>query len=386
MWQYTITIHVIAFTLFIMGLGKKITRLDLDNVPAVPNDVGSLSSLKHLYLADDDFYSLPASIKKLCKLKSLFLNRCRNLGSLPELPSSLTILLAPDSSLERLSDLSNFSHPPLMCLCNCSKLVQFPCTESVLQIWYGRYGGNECDDILFTWSEIPDWFSSQRRGNVLSIQVPQGMSMMKGFVLCVIFAAHEFEIRTSAATEYTVYVTNVTKDFRATCIRYPVYAAFPTLHDHLSLGYVPLGEFEVDSGDEVEIEIDTGCGLIVKKCGVIPVYFEAKKCTKMDTDEEEVNEFNSSSGNDCVMVVHEEHLCEEQKGKRRLDDNDDDDNVGEKGKRKRDDNDDDDDEAGFSHAREKGKRKCNDAAAGTSHYWSYEEHTLSTYEMVVVPQ
>ncbi|XP_059660360.1 disease resistance protein RUN1-like [Cornus florida] len=311
----------------LLGL-TSLTRLRLHNVSTVLNDIGSLSSLKYLEFFHSGLYSLPASIKSLCKLEVLILRHCRNLRSLPDLPSSLTILFASNSSFERFPDLSNFSHPPLMFLWNCSKLVEFPWTENVLQKWYGRYGGTRVDDITFSCSEIPDWFSNQRSGNVLSIQVPQNMSMMKGFVLIVIYAARDFKFANSTA-KYIVSVTNVTKDFCAPCVRYPIYGVLPIPHDYLTLSYVPLEKFEVNGGDEVEIEIDAGCELIVNKCGVIPVYIEAKKRTKMDTE---------------------------------------------------------DDETGLGHAGEKGKQKCHDAVAGPSHYWSYEEDTLSTYEMVVVPR
>ncbi|XP_059663392.1 disease resistance protein RUN1-like [Cornus florida] len=346
----------------LLGL-TSLTRLRLHNFSTVLNDIGSLSSLRYLEFVDKDLYSIPA-IKRLYNLQVLVLYHCRNLGSLPELPSSLIILHASHSSMERFPDLSNFSRPPLTCLLNSSKLVEFPCTENVLQKWYGRYGGTRPDDIIFSCCEIPDWFSNQRSGNVLSLQVPQNMSMMKGLVLSVIHVAHDFKI-VERPTKYIVSVTNVTQDFCAPCIRYRIYCGFPTPHDHLVLSYVPLEKFEVDCGDEVKIEIDACCGLIVNKCGVIPVYIGAKKRTKMDTEEEVVNEFNSSSGNDGVMVVQDQgHLCKGHKGKRKHDD---------------------DDEAGLSHAGVKGKRKCNGAASRPSHYWSYEEPTLSTYERVVVP-
>ncbi|XP_059663740.1 disease resistance protein RUN1-like [Cornus florida] len=336
----------------LLGL-TSLTKLSLSHCNlsegAIPEDIGSLSSLQYLALGDNNFFSLPTSISRLSKLETLRLERCTNLRSVPKLPSSLTFFSAPNTSLEKLPDLSNFSHAPLILLSDSSKLAEFPFTENLLRRWYGRYGGNEFDDAVFPWSEIPDWFRNQRMGNVLSFQVPP---------------AHDFEMGSRGSSDYIVYVTNVTKDLFFTCIRTPVYTAAPTPNDHLSLGYVPLRRFEVDSGDEVEIEIDTCCELIVKKCGVIPVYIEDKKRTKMNIVGK-VNQFSSSSCNDSVIVVDEGRQHEWNKGKRKREHND---------------------EAGLSRLGEKGKRKCYDEAAGSSHYWSYEEDTLSTYEMEVFPQ
>ncbi|XP_059663731.1 disease resistance protein RPV1-like [Cornus florida] len=339
---------------------------------AIPKDIGSLSSLKLLNLAGNNFSSLPASISTLSKVEVLLLNQCTELQSLPELPTSLTFFSALNSSLQRLPDLSNFSHAPNILLFNCSKLAEFPFTENLLQRWYGGYGGNNFDEILFPWSEIPDWFGHQSTSHALSFLVPPNMRKMKGLVLCVIYAAHDFKITetTGARSKSIVFVNNVTKCFAKTCIRVPIYPLIATPHDHLSLGYVPLKKFEVNGGDEVSVAIDPGCDAIVKKYGVIPVYIEAQKHAIMDISEE-VNQFKSSSDNNNAIVVFDEGYNQ----------------AGNKGKRKRDDN---DDEIVPSLAIDKGKRKCyadadDDEIGYRSHYWSYEEHNLSLYDMMVFP-
>jgi Leucine-rich repeat (LRR) protein len=52
-------------------------------------DLGSLSSLQKLDLSRNNFHNLPHGIGRLPKLRSLNLNQCTSLQSIPELPTSL---------------------------------------------------------------------------------------------------------------------------------------------------------------------------------------------------------------------------------------------------------------------------------------------------------
>lgn len=56
---------------------------------AVPFDICNLSSLETLNLSRNNFFSLPAGISKLSKLRFLSLNHCKSLLQIPELPSSI---------------------------------------------------------------------------------------------------------------------------------------------------------------------------------------------------------------------------------------------------------------------------------------------------------
>jgi len=70
--------------------------LNLGNsrVLKTPERLGSLVSLTQLRLSQIDFERIPASIKQLTKLSKLYLDDCKRLQCLPELPSTLQVLIA----------------------------------------------------------------------------------------------------------------------------------------------------------------------------------------------------------------------------------------------------------------------------------------------------
>ncbi|XP_052185033.1 disease resistance protein RUN1-like [Diospyros lotus] len=86
-----------------------LTELDLNECNLseafLPNDLGSLSSLEFLCLNGNNFTSLPASIGGLLRLFSLELKDCKNLKTLPDLPSSIRLINASGCiSLERFQN------------------------------------------------------------------------------------------------------------------------------------------------------------------------------------------------------------------------------------------------------------------------------------------
>ena len=71
---------------------------------ALPSDLGSLPSLERLDLSRNSFITIPASLSGLSRLRSLTLEYCKSLQSLPELPSSVESLNAHScTSLETFS-------------------------------------------------------------------------------------------------------------------------------------------------------------------------------------------------------------------------------------------------------------------------------------------
>jgi Leucine-rich repeat (LRR) protein len=70
--------------------------LNLGNsrVLKTPERLGSLVWLTELRLSEIDFERIPASIKHLTKLSKLYLDDCKRLQCLPELPSTLQVLIA----------------------------------------------------------------------------------------------------------------------------------------------------------------------------------------------------------------------------------------------------------------------------------------------------
>ncbi|RVW15078.1 TMV resistance protein N [Vitis vinifera] len=71
---------------------------------ALPSDLGSLPSLERLDLSGNSFITIPASLSGLSQLRSLTIEYCKSLQSLPELPSSIERLNAHScTSLETFS-------------------------------------------------------------------------------------------------------------------------------------------------------------------------------------------------------------------------------------------------------------------------------------------
>ena len=71
-----------------------LTRLDISdcNLQTIPNDCGCLYSLEVLNLSGNNFDCLPESIIQLSKLKNICLTHCTRLRSLPQLPSSTSVV------------------------------------------------------------------------------------------------------------------------------------------------------------------------------------------------------------------------------------------------------------------------------------------------------
>ncbi|KAH9725730.1 ADP-ribosyl cyclase/cyclic ADP-ribose hydrolase [Citrus sinensis] len=85
--------HTVALRLTsLLGLCT-LTKLDISDCNlgegAIPRDIGSICSLKELYLSKNRFTSLPASINRLSKLWIIELEECKRLQSLPQLPSNI---------------------------------------------------------------------------------------------------------------------------------------------------------------------------------------------------------------------------------------------------------------------------------------------------------
>ena len=92
----------------------------------IPNDCGYLYSLEVLNLSGNNFDCLPESIIQLSKLKNICLTHCTRLRSLPQLPSSTSVVVAENcTSLETLPNRSTQDklYPPSLILSNCFKLA-----------------------------------------------------------------------------------------------------------------------------------------------------------------------------------------------------------------------------------------------------------------------
>ncbi|XP_021909028.1 TMV resistance protein N-like isoform X2 [Carica papaya] len=92
---------------------------------AIPNDLSCLSCLQDLNLAGNPICRLPESISSINTLVSLFLNRCTELQSLPELPLSLkTLGVSWCTSLKRIVNLPKISRDCRFDLFGCTELIE----------------------------------------------------------------------------------------------------------------------------------------------------------------------------------------------------------------------------------------------------------------------
>jgi Leucine-rich repeat (LRR) protein len=112
----------------------------------IPDDFEKLSLLETLNLGQNNFHSLPSSLKGLSFLKTLSLPNCRELISLPSLPSSLIKLNADNCcALETIHDMSNLESLEELKLTNCEKVVDIPgleCLKSLKRLYLS--GCNAC--------------------------------------------------------------------------------------------------------------------------------------------------------------------------------------------------------------------------------------------------
>ncbi|XP_006351698.1 TMV resistance protein N-like [Solanum tuberosum] len=76
-------------SIFELGALRSLNLSDCKRLTQLPEDIGCLSSLKKLYLKGNNFDHLPQSISELGALRSLNLSDCKRLTQLPEFPQQL---------------------------------------------------------------------------------------------------------------------------------------------------------------------------------------------------------------------------------------------------------------------------------------------------------
>ncbi|GFY80647.1 disease resistance protein (TIR-NBS-LRR class) family [Actinidia rufa] len=218
---------------------SSLTKLSLQDCnlshDAIPNDLGNLSCLRELDLSGNNFVSLPDAMTCLFNLKWLMLDRCTRLESLPELPSSIVSLWAKDcSSLERLP-LSNFTHAPYLLLRNCHRLTDVPGLEKMEPTSDAHILMQGCNSLSKTFKE--------------TLLQP---------------SEYELFIVLPGASESNIPI-EVSRD------------------DHLWVSHLPFYMFrnQLCRGDLVEVEVNLGEEVNVKRCGI---HLVLEQVTKLDED------------------------------------------------------------------------------------------------------
>ncbi|KAJ6928762.1 hypothetical protein NC652_012793 [Populus alba x Populus x berolinensis] len=166
--------------------------------------LGSLVSLTRLRLSEIDFERIPASIKHLTKLSELYLDDCKRLQCLPELPSTLQVLIASgcislksvasismqgDREYEVASQEFNFSNCLQLDQNSRTRIMGDACLRIQRMATSLFYQGYHWQPIrvrlCIPGSEVPECFSYKNRGGS-SVKIRQLAHWHRGFTLCAI--------------------------------------------------------------------------------------------------------------------------------------------------------------------------------------------------------
>ncbi|XP_044469274.1 disease resistance-like protein DSC1 isoform X1 [Mangifera indica] len=263
-------------------------------IKVLTNNIGQFLSLEYLYLNQNNFESLPVSIKDLSKLRGLYLNNCQRLKSLPELPINLLYLQANNcTSLESISSLlasflSFRYYTEEIGFVNCSKL-QLDLTDLLLIIerkadeWRrSKVCTNPIPQacVCYPGSEIPNWFGC--KSNDTFIELPTGWlnDNLIGFVLCVVVPSQEYQQLRISRVRFS-FIVNGEISFVGTLFESKEMKAEVIQLDHVFVGYAncifswELQTFNLNSQGVIEFSVETMDNPTVcwvKKCGVTLLY------------------------------------------------------------------------------------------------------------------
>ena len=180
---------------------ENIVELDLSCCPinALPSSFGCQSNLEMLILISSPIESIPSSIKNLTSLRKLDIRFCSKILTLPELPSSVEILLVdycdslktvlfPSTVAEQLKE-----NKKRVEFWNCFKLDERSLINIGLnvQINLMKFANAGSDEAVYVYpgSSVPKWlvYKTTKDDMILDLSQPH-LSPFLGFVLCFVFA------------------------------------------------------------------------------------------------------------------------------------------------------------------------------------------------------
>ncbi|XP_057432689.1 TMV resistance protein N-like [Lotus japonicus] len=219
---------------------------DCCNLRALPDSIGSLTSLVELHLSgNNNVEMLSPNIKNLLKLKSLYLVNCRKLVSLPDLPPSL----------KRLSAV------------NCTSLETKFSTQLLSVVNTDDRGGY----VMVPGSQVPDMFMFRGEGDSITFpQLPNSRNICR-FTCCIILP-YLPQSRGTLRYRINKHPTLYDDGFLLFC---PY--GDTSISDHLVLFSIPIDRFDSLECDPNNITFEFGHlysndTIEIKRCGVIPVY------------------------------------------------------------------------------------------------------------------
>ncbi|KAL0002286.1 hypothetical protein SO802_016067 [Lithocarpus litseifolius] len=261
----------------------------------IPKGLGSLCALQSLNLQGNKFHALPSSLGGLPRLRRLNLDYCRELQSIPDLPTSLNSLHARNcTALERMPNVSKISSMETLFLTNCHKLVEIPGLDKMLK-YFGILHMEGCNNITSTFKQsilqectmsrvgnmfsiflpgddIPDCFMYKDEGSSVCFEVPRIIDLnVAGLVVCTVYSPCASNDNIVSQNLLSISVVNHTKNISQTSRQITADVVISS-EDHLWLGNVSKDEFNLEDGDKVDVIIDFATGFIVKKIGVSLLY------------------------------------------------------------------------------------------------------------------
>ncbi|KAM7461536.1 hypothetical protein LguiA_029657 [Lonicera macranthoides] len=268
---------------------------------AIPTDLEPMCSLEVLYLNGNYFTNIP-SLSQLSQLSWLYLDDCKMLDALPELPSSIEKLSANDCPSLRLfaDQFTNSNKLWYLSFRNCLQLLKEAANGESKNIastlWQHMIQGSQVAEfhlrfILLPGRDIPEWFCKQTTGTSISLKLPSNWSHdnFKGYGFCVAFeptykafsgrrknvigVCVEITVRTYSNSEYRLPVIpdftigengNISKEH--VCMVYE-----PFFYRHRSCDRNDWCEIEVsiiNSSPNAAVVTKWGVGLVPKSRGV----------------------------------------------------------------------------------------------------------------------
>ncbi|GKC92124.1 Toll/interleukin-1 receptor domain-containing protein [Tanacetum coccineum] len=184
-------------TPFPLPLTRSLRKLDLSKCffedGEIQSGVGELSNLQDLNLSYNNFSKLHFSISQLTRLKRLNLEGCERLVKLPELPSSIAIIIA--NGCDKLTTIRDLYE-------NCKGLCYISMYESnvidgnrLLQsMLKGNAIENQSMHLRIKGLEIPKQFRNPLYvGNKCRLPLPENWcNDFRGFLICVVLEDHVY--------------------------------------------------------------------------------------------------------------------------------------------------------------------------------------------------
>ncbi|KAM7461551.1 hypothetical protein LguiA_029672 [Lonicera macranthoides] len=279
---------------------------------AIPSDIELMCSLEILYLDKNYFTKIP-SLNKLSQLSHLYLDGCKMLYVLPELPSSIEVLSANDCPSLRLfaDQFTNINKVRYVSFRNCLQLLKEAangeCKNITSTLWQHL---TQVDllyrSILLPGRDIPEWFHKQTTGTSISWKLRSNWSHdnFKGYGFCIAFdpthtafsgrrknipcVGVEITIRTCTNREYRrpinpsiIIGENQSISMEHVCLHYKPFVHVYGFCDHTYLEWCEI-EFSIkNSSPNAAVVTKWGMALVPMSGGVyIEPYYEDEDSVK----------------------------------------------------------------------------------------------------------